>query len=367
MLPRAGAPGALAGGTDLLVRLNADDSLDAAFRVSTNYNATSDADVHAVAVQPNDGKPLLAGSFRQVDGQKRGSLARLNPDGSLDAGFNADFDSRYQRVSVFALALQPGGKLLTGGYFGRTNGTVVRLPRLHPDGSPDAGFQADARLAFLSCLVRQPDGELLVGGSFSGSDASSPRPVARLNADGSRDPGFFALAGDVSDPTTVGAHGLALQPDGKIVLGGQFTRVNGQTRLHVARLLGDAAGPGRSPSFTGDAGARARVGQPFAFQIGATNAPFAFTASNSPPGLGLDATTGLISGTTTAVGSYGVTLGAANGADVDNGTLTIFVDPSRDQPAVIARPSAAASSSPGARTGWSSPCACCPEPTATAR
>jgi len=88
----------------------------------------ADAAVMAAAVQP-DGKVWIAGDFLDVDGVQCLKVARLNANGSLDAGFGNG--NAGTGTSVYALTLQPDGKLLMGGAFNCYNnnclGTVVRL------------------------------------------------------------------------------------------------------------------------------------------------------------------------------------------------------------------------------------------------
>ena len=75
-------------------------------------------------------------------------------------------------------------------------------------------------------MAVQTDGKVLVGSEF-------PNPIARLNADGTVE---SAATFDPGLGPNVRVFGIALQPDGKILLGGAFTAVNGQPRNRVARL-----------------------------------------------------------------------------------------------------------------------------------
>ena len=83
-----------------------------------------------------DGKIVLGGGFWSVGGQSRNHIARVNPDGSLDAAFNPNADS-----SVNALAIQPNGKIVLGGSF-MSVGVQVRhgFARLNADGTLDTSF-----------------------------------------------------------------------------------------------------------------------------------------------------------------------------------------------------------------------------------
>lgn len=243
------------------------------------FNPTFNSQVLAIALQP-DGKILVGGIFTLVNGQPHGRLARLLPDGSLDPAFSSsDFNH-----AIFAVAVQPDGKILVGGIF-TTFGATSRpyLARLQPDGSLDTTFQPDISW-LVYALAIQPDGKILIGGNFTSVGGVARKRIARLNPDGSLDSSFdpglgangivYTLALDPLGRIIVGgdyslfngenhpylvrlnANGsldstfnvtlagggvtqvlaVALQPDGKIVLGGEFTTVNGESRNYIARV-----------------------------------------------------------------------------------------------------------------------------------
>lgn len=223
-----------------VVRLNADGSLDPGFSADVNPPPdpnVSSAEVLSLAVQP-DGRILLGGLFTRVAGAAHGGVVRLYADGSVDAGFKAS-----ARSDVLNVVVQPDGKILLGGYFYQVNGAVrPNLARLNADGSLDAGFTTVTSGDVVS-IVLQADGKILLGGGFAQVNDVRLNNLARLNADGSVDAGFAAsatLRGGVYGEV----YSVALQPDGKVVVGGYFTEVNGAARSNVARLLGDAPATG---------------------------------------------------------------------------------------------------------------------------
>ena len=200
--------------------------------------------VTAMAVQP-DGKRIIAGGFFAVMGEFRAHIARLNADGTLDTGFDPMADGPISSVVV-----QADGKVLLGGSFYslQPNGAVVpvirkRIARLNADGTLDSSFDPNAD-ADVSCIALQPDGKIVIGGSFgaiqpNGALVSTVRNrIARLNADGTVDTSF-----DPNANNEVGS--IALQPDGKILIGGGFSTLqpNGAgvatPRSNVARLNAD--------------------------------------------------------------------------------------------------------------------------------
>ena len=263
-----------------LARLNADGSLDAAF------DPAPSGPVNAIVVRP-DGKIVIGGEFSAVQPNGAASptarrfVARLNPEGTLDAALNLTFDSG-ESARVTALALQPGGALLVGGTFAAVNGSGrVCFARITPADTLDPAFDAgvspggavtrvvplvDGRMLLAGSFSRignqtrsglavvgaagvlgafdpapnfavndvvvQPDGRIVVGGTFSTLAGGTRHGLARLRPDGTLDAGFVADANN-------GVRQLALQPDGSIVVVGDFTTLGGHGRNRIARVLPD--------------------------------------------------------------------------------------------------------------------------------
>ena len=246
----------LGGGTGTTTRnnigrLNADGSVDASFNpgTTTGFNG-----VFAIIVQP-DGRILVGGVFTGIGGgtgtTPRTALARLNANGSVDNTFNPGVlgDPGYSVAQVYAMALQPDGKIVVCGRFKGLGGGTGATPRenigrLNPDGSVDAGFNPGAN-GFLSALAVQADGKILVGGTLSmlggGGTGTTPRKgVGRLNADGTLDTGFNPGTDNYAIWSA-----LTVQPDGKILLGGAFNALGGGTgttpRSHLGRINVDGS------------------------------------------------------------------------------------------------------------------------------
>lgn len=218
-----------------IARLNPDGSSDASFNASTGANHT----IRALAIQP-DGKILIGGQFTQFNGVEQKYLARLNRDGGLDATFSTGPGPAISpTVWVSAIALQPDGKILIGGSFTSYNGTAAnRLARLNADGTLDGTFNAGGSGAAntIDAIALQPDGKIIIIGSFTSYNGTSRNRIARVNVDGSLDTSF--------DPGT-GANntvsGVALQPDGKVLIAGNFNRINGTIMNRIARLNTDGS------------------------------------------------------------------------------------------------------------------------------
>ncbi len=217
-----------------MARLNADGTLDSGFE---NGVAGPDGTVSAIARQ-SDGKLLVGGRFGSVHGVSRGGIARLNANGTLDSGFDQGISG--PNSSVYSVAAQSDGKVLLGGIFTAVNGVGrSNIARLNADGTLDETFQsglAGANGGVYSVAV-QGDGKVIIGGIFTMVNDASRSSIARLNADGTLDASFQnELPG-----ADTGVASLAVQSDGRVILGGVFTRVNGVTRNHIARLEADGS------------------------------------------------------------------------------------------------------------------------------
>ena len=223
-----------------IARLNPDGTVEST--TSFNPGTGTDGDVYSMAVQ-TDGKILLGGSFRTVNGQPRNGIARLNVDGTVES--TATFNPGIGTSGVYSVAVQVDGKVLLGGDFTVVdNHTRNYIARLNPDGTVEdtttfnSGTDAsDGGGGTVYCVAVQADGKILLGGRFASVNGQTRNRIARLNPDGSVestgtfDPGL-GISGDISPSVS----SVAVQADGKILLGGTFTRVNGQTRNRIARL-----------------------------------------------------------------------------------------------------------------------------------
>lgn len=209
-----------------IARLSADGNIDVSFNPGTGPNNN----VRAIAVQP-DGRIVIAGEFTSVNGTNRSYLARLNASGSLDLSFNANVNN-----PVYAVALQPDGKVVAGGAFTAAGGTNRNfLARLNSDGSADVTFDTSAGFNNnVHSVAVQSDGRILVGGLFTTYGTTNRAYLARLLADASLD-GSFNIA---SGPNGA-VHTVSVQPNGKIFIGGDFTTYNGASRNFFTRLRAD--------------------------------------------------------------------------------------------------------------------------------
>jgi uncharacterized delta-60 repeat protein len=210
-------------------------------------NANVDGNsVTAIAVQP-DGKLILGSQlFTSVLGQPRYHIARLNADDTLDPVFNPNLNG-----ALMSIAVQADGKILLAGDFTTVRGvTRNRIARLTADGALDAAFNPNAN-GFVSSIALQADGKILIGGGFTAVGGGARYSIARLAADGTLDPSFNPSA--INPSATGYVYSMAVQADGKILLGGGFSSVGGVGRSRIARLASDGTlDPGFNPSANGD-------------------------------------------------------------------------------------------------------------------
>ncbi|MBL9167276.1 MAG: immunoglobulin domain-containing protein [Verrucomicrobiales bacterium] len=305
-----------------LARLNADGSLDESFRADDTLPAMDGA-IWSIAVQP-DGQILIGGDFNAVDGLSYGKLARLASTGELDTSFGTEGAgingtvrsivirtpdliyvggsfSAYQNVSannlialdgagglnpvfetgfgpvgqVNTLALQPDGRLLVGGFFERYvsrdgNKAVSHLVRVLPNGAMDPFFDpGKGPDQAITSIAIQPDGRLLVGGGFTSFDQQNRLRLVRLLPEGAIDPLFDPdLAFDSWIET------IALDAEGRILVGGDFQYVKSTRVARFARLVGGDPAPFAPVIIADPAGVRVFEGDHVRLSVRVLGAPF---------------------------------------------------------------------------------------------
>jgi uncharacterized delta-60 repeat protein len=208
-----------------IARLNADGTLD------TSFNPGVNGSVLSLAIQ-SDGKILVGGYFTSVAGVSRTNIARLNANGTLDLAFNpgARGGNSTPSPAVYALAVQSDGNILVGGIFTNLAGySRNSLGRLNANGTLDQGFNPTYPFTVVS-LVPQADGKIWAAG-WSSSANYDYSEIVRMNADGTLDPSF-KLEANLGDEVSA----VAVQADGKVLVGGNYLYLGAQNRRGLGRL-----------------------------------------------------------------------------------------------------------------------------------
>jgi len=218
-----------------LIRLNSDGTEDTTFYANLGMGFNNVETVFNVIIQSN-GKILVGGAFTAFNGDTRNKLIRLNSDGTEDIAFYANLGTGFNNT-VYNISEQSDEKILVDGAFTTFNGnTRNRLIRLNSDGTENAAFYTNLGTGFNSdirILTPQSDGKILVGGAFTTLNGNTRNKLIRLNFDGTEDTNFYINIGTGFNSAT---DAIAIQSDGKILTGGLFTTLNGITRNRLLRL-----------------------------------------------------------------------------------------------------------------------------------
>ena len=216
-----------------IARLNTDGTIDNTF---TSITASSDYEIDTTVIQ-SDGKIIIGGKFTINNGTTKSYISRLNASGFLDNTFNRVYGGN---SSVWTTSLQSDGKIIIGGDFTVYNNTPRRrIARLNTDGSLDTSFNSGLGAdGIVYSTAVQSDGKIIIGGDFTNFNSTSRNGISRLNTNGSIDnsfnPGTGTYSGDI-----YAIHSISVQNDGKIIIGGNFTSYNGTTVNRIARLNSD--------------------------------------------------------------------------------------------------------------------------------
>lgn len=204
------------------------------------FNPNLDGQVSDIKVQ-KDGKILVAGSFTAVGNQSRTGLARFNTDGTLDETFDPVLlgNKFGLNASVIAICLQNDGKILVGGYFRIVNGEArTFIARLNSNGELDANFNASVNNTIQAIAV-QHDGKIIIGGVFTQVHNTARNHIARLNIDGTLDSSFDPNVTGVFADSNADVREIVIMDNGEIVLAGFFRNVSFTPRNNIARVSAD--------------------------------------------------------------------------------------------------------------------------------
>lgn len=205
-----------------LVRYRPDGRLDHTFGgdgiVRTDFTPGDDV-AWDMAIQP-DGRIVAIGGAGF--GQLGFLLARYRRDGVLDPSFGDDgtIVTRYRGANARAVVLQPNGRIVVAGY----NSRGLALARYRSDGRLDGSFSGNGRIGpvvwgiFALSVALQPDGRIVVGGDYD----IFAFGLARFRSDGRLDRSFGGdgVVREEVDGVEQGASGIVIQPNGRIVATG---------------------------------------------------------------------------------------------------------------------------------------------------
>jgi uncharacterized delta-60 repeat protein len=230
--------------------------------VRTDLTSAED-DGFAVAIQ-TDGKIVVAGAAGIGGPNPRFGIVRYQTDGSLDPSFGGgdgkvsiDFTPRDDWP--FAVRIQADGKILVAGAAAYGADSRFAVARLTMDGSLDPTFGGDGRVMtnltpsydWANGMALQPDGEIVLVGSVSAGSRNGKVGVLRYRSDGSLDPAFGGDGIVLADPTPTYDDGLAVgvEADGQIVVAGDAGYDGPKERFVALAFRSDGS---LDPTFGGD-------------------------------------------------------------------------------------------------------------------
>ena len=165
---------------------------------------------------------VVVGEFSKTNGFNSGRITRINQDGTTDTSFitGSGFNVAPKSVSI-----QPDGKILVSGRFSSYNGTPrTNTARLNADGSLDTTFSqsftfTNTNIQEVNQIVYLPNGKIMIGGSFSAVNGEPRTLLAILNSDGSLDMSFNPIL-PTDQFSTV--RKIYIQSNGQIMVTGHY-------------------------------------------------------------------------------------------------------------------------------------------------
>lgn len=208
-----------------IAKLHPDGTLDTSF----NPGAGPNSSVYGIA--ESEGKYIIAGNFNSFNNIPTNFITKLNSNGSVDPTFNIGTGAN---SGIYNLTLQNDKKIIIIGTFTLYNGVVQnRIARLNNDGSLDTSFNIGTGAnSTIESVAIQSDGKIVVGGIFTTFNGVSRMRIARLNTDGSLDTTFNPIVGGT-------VNSISVQNDGKLLISGSFNTINSTSAPKVARLNTD--------------------------------------------------------------------------------------------------------------------------------
>lgn len=203
--------------SNVVRRLLSDGNVDSTFSATqATFSGTYHYSLVDLGIQP-DGKIVVAGNSTHIANihsqPYQAGVVRLNSYGGMDTSFNPPAFNSNSRVNC--VAIQADGKILLGGRFDVSPPALPNIIRLNNDGSIDNTFTATPDYTVSTILV-EDGGTILIGGGFSKVNGQPAARVARLQPNGQLDPSFTLDTGGSA------VYALTLLADGRVVAGGEF-------------------------------------------------------------------------------------------------------------------------------------------------
>ncbi len=216
-----------------IARINTDGTDDASFNVGSGPDASGYTPYLTDIAIDSSERIIVSGHFNGFSGTGVNNVARLNSNGSVDTTFAGNSDGAVQ-----SLGIQDDDKVLIGGEFNTTSyGGVTRnrIARISENGSLDLAFDPGSGFDWwVGAIAVQDDGKILIGGAFSTYNGVIVNNIVRVNSDGSIDSTFNSGSG-----ADYQVEAIVIQDDGKILIGGAFNQYNGTSVKRFARLNAD--------------------------------------------------------------------------------------------------------------------------------
>lgn len=211
-----------------IARLNNDGSLDETFNTGLGFNSS----VRKMILNSSQ-EIILTGGYSSFNASLANKIMKILPSGSVEPSFAPGIYD-----NVFDLALTSDQKVIAIGnfyYWSTVANSQESIVRINPDGTRDTSFTIGSSfnpVQTATTLAIQSDGKIVIGGNFNSYSGNSSPKIVRLNSNGTYDNTFITgtgFNGAVND--------VAVLSDGSIVVVGDFTSYNGTTGVNrIAKL-----------------------------------------------------------------------------------------------------------------------------------
>lgn len=226
------APNSIA--SSRMVRINQDSlTIDSTYNIGSGFNTSSLN--RMVCAKQADGKLIVGGYFTTFNGITVNRIVRLKLDGSIDTTFvtGTGFNGGVEDIKI-----QSDGNIIVCGFFTNYNGvTKNRIVRLTSTGSVDASFNISTGFNYQADRIAiQLDGSIIVGGQFTTYRGSNARGLVRILTNGNFDSTFNVGTGTLISTSSYDTFDIKILSSGKILITGLFPTFNGTTVNGIARI-----------------------------------------------------------------------------------------------------------------------------------